>query len=524
VVVDRVSAGERVACVWVPFFAAAAAERCEPAIVERPLAIVRGMPPATCVVEANAAAHERGVAPGLTETEARARCSGLVTREFSEEQVASARHALLEATLAVSPRIEDAGPGLVYVDIAGLGRLIGDEAAIGERLVRHARAVGLRACLGIAGSRTAARVAARQATARIVAVPPGGERGVLAAAPLAVLDLPAPLETTLARWGVTTLGELAALPRAGLAERLGPAGLRAHDLALGRDTDPFRPYLPPPFWEEAQGLDWEIDDLGALVAVLGRTLERLCARLRAAHVWADRLDVQLQLATGARHERTIALAQPTCEVALMLTLIRFELAAHPPPASVTGVALSVRAVLGQAGQGGLWQPPAPRQRDLAALVARLAELVGGDNFGSPELVDSHRPDAVALIPFSPPDDGADGERCGLGGGAAILDHGTPRVSDGHPAPGSPSQLMLRRLRPAPRVEVVTEGQRPLRVRRRDVAMRVVAGAGPWRVSGEWWDAHGWARDEWDLLLHDGTLCRLAHDHVTDAWMLDGIYD
>jgi protein ImuB len=55
-------------------------------------------------------------------------------------------------------------------------------------------------------------------------------------------------------------------------------------------------------------------------------------------------------------------------------------------------------------------------------------------------------------------------------------------------------------------------------------MRVVAGAGPWRVSGEWWDAHGWARDEWDLLLHDGTLCRLAHDRVTGAWMLDGIYD
>jgi protein ImuB len=523
VVVDRVSAGKRVACVWVPFFAAAAAERCESALVERPLAIVRGMPPATGVVEANAAARERGVAPGLTETEARARCSGLVTREFSEEQVASARHALLEAALAVSPRIEDAGPGLVYVDIAGLGRLIGDEAAIGERLVRHARAVGLRARLGIAGSRTAARVTARQATARIVAVPAGGERGALAAAPLAVLDLPAQLETTLARWGVTTLGELAALPRAGLAERLGPAGLRAHDLALGRDTDPFRPYLPPPFWEETQGLDWEIDDLGALVAVLGRTLEQLCARLTAAHVWADRLDVQLQLATGARHERTIALAQPTCEVALMLALIRFELVAHPPPASVTGVVLSARVVLGQAGQGGLWQPPAPRQRDLAALVARLAELVGGDNFGSPELVDSHRPDAVALIPFSPPDENADG-RGSSGGGAAVSDPWGSVVEDGRPAPGTHSQLMLRRLRPAPRVEVVTDGEWPLRVRRRDVAMRVVAGAGPWRVSGEWWDAHGWARDEWDLLLHDGTLCRLAHDRVTGAWMLDGIYD
>lgn len=503
--VDRVSSGKRVACVWVPFFAAAAAERCEPALAERPLAIVRGMPPVTRVVEANAAARERGVAPAMTEAEARARCPGLVTRACSEERVASARQVLLEAALDVSPRLEDAGPGLVYVDIAGLGRLVGDDAAIGERLVRHARAVGLRARLGIAGSRTAARVTARQATARIVVVPPGGERVALAAAPLAVLDLPAEVETMLARWGVTTLGELAALPRAGLAERLGPAGLRAHDLALGRDTDPFRPYVPPPFWEEAQGLDWEIDELGALVAVLGRTLERLCARLTAAHVWADRLDVQLQFATGARHERTIALAHPTCEVALMLALVRFELAAHPPPAAVTGVVVSARAVLGQAGQGGLWQPPTPRQRDLAALVARLTELVGDDNFGSPELLDSHRPDAVALLPFSPPPE-------------------DDRGGSGRPASEAPAQLMLRRLRPAPRVEVVTDGERPLRVRRRGVALRVVAGAGPWRASGEWWDAHGWARDEWDLLLHDGTLCRLARDRVTGAWVLDGIYD
>src|SRR5439155_1397222 len=80
-------------------------------------------------------------------------------RPTREARVASAQHALLTAALGVSPRVEDAGPGLAYVEIHGLGRLVGDDRAVGERLVRLARDVGLEARVGIADGRTAARVA-----------------------------------------------------------------------------------------------------------------------------------------------------------------------------------------------------------------------------------------------------------------------------------------------------------------------------------------------------------------------------
>jgi protein ImuB len=490
----------RVACLWVPCFAAAAVERCEPALAGHPLAVVRGAPPVTRVVEANVAAREAGVRPGMTESEARARCPDLASRECREERIASAQHALLEAALTVSPRVEDTAPGLVHADIVGLGRLFGDYHAVGERLARGARAVGLVARVGVAGSRTVARVAVRAASSRIVVVPPGDERAALATAPVAVLDLPAELEATLARWGVRTLGELAALPRKGLGERLGRAGLRAHDLALGHDPDPFIPYVPPSFWEEAQDLDWEIEDLETLGVVLERMLERLTARLDAGHVWADALDLQLQLTAGRRHERTITLAQPTREGRLLAILIRCELAARPPAAAVTAVAVSARVVRVPPGPGRLGQPPAPRPRDLATLIARLTELVGTDNFGSPRLIDSHHPDAVTLDPLAPPED-----------------------VDASCVPAS-SSIALRRVRPPLRVEVAAGGAGPVHVRWGDALRRVVACAGPWRASGEWWDGRAWARDEWDLLLDDGTLCRLVRDRMAGHWVLDGIYD
>jgi protein ImuB len=515
-VVDGMTA--RFGCVRVPAFAAAAAERCEPALREVPLAVVTGSPPATRVLDANASAREDGVAPGMADAEAVARCPGLTRRPASDEAVASARHALLDACLSVSPRVEDTGGALaartmggaydVHVDVAGLGRLVGPDDAVGRWLVQRAHAVGLVARVGIADTRAAASVAARCGP-RVHVVAPRAERETLAGVSLATLELAPDLAHTLARWGVTTLGALAALPRDGLATRLGRAGLAAHDLACGRDREPFRPYAPPPFWQEAQGLEWEVDSLPALDAVLERVLARLCARLEAAHQLADALEVRLALAPGGHHVRAVPLACPMSEPRPMHALLALALAAHPPPAPVTAVAISATAVPRRAVAGGLWRPPVPAVRDLADVLARLASLVGATNIGTPVLEDCHRPDAYMLARFAPPA-GNEGE--------------AHTAVTTRPAAGG--ALVLRRLRPPRIVEVETdeEGRPTLVLRALSREARVVECAGPWRASGEWWDATAWARDEWDVGLADGTLCRLTHDPLNGRWYLDGVYD
>lgn len=496
--VVRVSA---FACLVVPCFAAAAVERVEPALRERPLAVTAGAPPATRVVEANAIAHAAGVAPRMTEAEARARCPELVTRALPDEVREAARHAVLDAALAVSPRVEDAAEGLVSVDTSGLERLIGDATAVGRRLVREARGVGFTATVGLAETRAAAYVAARLGPA-ITVVESGRERETLAHAPLALLDPDPAIAATLARWGVHTLGALAALPRDGLAGRLGPVGGELHDRACGVDREPFRPYTPPAFYQEAQALEWEIDTLGALDPVLGAVLERLSTRLVAGHLAADVLDVDLRLASGERHHRRVALAHPLVEPKAMRTLLTLDLEAHPPAAAVTSVAITAHPVRTVPGQGGLWQPTLPALRELAAVLTRLASLVGPEAVGSPALVDSHRPDAVALARFD------------LGR--------APLASP--PAGQRRAWLAARRLRPARAIEVECEEAVPRTVRWNGVRYAVTASAGPWRLSGDWWDVDGWARDEWDVALDDGTVCRIARDLRRGGWLLDAVYD
>src|SRR5262249_46226596 len=274
------------------------------------------------------------------------------------------------------------------------------------------------------------------------------------------LHLEPELTDTFRRWGVRTLGELAGLPRRSLGDRLGPAGLRAHDLALGLDRDPFRVYVPEPYWEEMLGLGWEIVALGALTAGLERALERLTARLAVVHVSADAVDLELTLASGATHQRSIALAYPTREVRLMLSLIRLDLEAHPPPAAVVGLTVRARPAVARPTPSELWQPPAPAHRDLAALLTRLTALVGADNLGAAALVDSHHPDAFTLQPFR---------------GTASVE-AAPSGDDGAPD----ARMMLRRAEPPIAVSVVTaDDGRPRWLEHEGGRARVASCAGPW---------------------------------------------
>lgn len=492
----------RVACVWVEAFAAAAVERSEPALRETPLAVVAGSAPGRRVTDANAAAREAGVGPLMAEAEAAARCPGLVRRVVAEETLAAARRALLDACYGLSPRLEDAAPGLVFVDTVGLERLLGADAQIAERLARAAWAVGLPARVGVARTRTAARVAAQLAT-RTAVIAAGDEAAALASVEVRTLDWPPEVAAALARWGVATLGELAALPREGLAARLGIAGLAAHDVACGRDAMPFRPWTPPPFWEEAQALDWEIDTLPALEVVLERVVGRLTARLAAASLVADGLQLRLALLSGAHHARALALACPMDEARPLLSVLMHDLAARPPQGAVVGVAVQAHAVPRRAVPGILGRPATPAVRDLATVLSRLVALVGADNVSAIATADSHHPDAWLPAPLQ-------------------ADADTDVAAD----TSAEHALAFRRLRPARRVTVDTDAAgRPTAVHGALSHLgRVLRCAGPWRSSGDWWDTDRWSREEWDVALDDHTLIRLVHDPLQGTWLLDGAYD
>jgi protein ImuB len=77
------------------------------------------------------------------------------------------------------------------------------------------------------------------------------------------------------------------------------------------------------------------------------------------------------------------------------------------------------------------------------------------------------------------------------------------------------------------VRVAVEAGRPVGVaidRRGMPGGSVRQAAGPWRVSGGWWEPERWNRDEWDVALGDGSVCRLVRDRETGKWFVEGVFD
>jgi protein ImuB len=401
----------------------------------------------------------------------------------------------------------------VYLDVAGLGGLFGDEEQIGRRLVRGAAERSRPVRVGIASSRVSALSACRRG-GDVTVIPPEREAAYLAPAPLTLLDLSPQMAARLDRWGLRTLGDLAALPSAQLFERLGSEGLGLQRLARGDDPRPLRPWEPPLIFEESSQLDGAVETLPPLVELMARLADQISDRLVRGGLSADQLEWICHLADCTCHEGRIVPAFPVTEGREMTALVKAALEARPARSPVEAVTLRARPVRVPAVQALLEDPLRPSPRLITATLARVAALVGAEQVGVPRLLDRHSPDAVTL------------------------DHDAwPGQPSSRPRPAAVSaaraMLALRRIRPPVPATVTLVAGRPVELRSRGLAARIVVSAGPWRVSGEWWTERPWFRDEWDVELGVAPiasgqqilicrLCRLAHDG--SAWWLDGIYD
>jgi protein ImuB len=495
----------RLACLYVPDFPLAALLRAEPDLVGTPTAVADGPGPRAKLLATSPEAARRGVTVDLTTAQAQAMAANLVVRQVASDTLHAAQAALCDAAESFTPRVEDAGAGLAYLDVEGLGALFESESRLANALAQRAMHLGLEARIGIAGSKVAAYLAACHGGG-VTVIPPGEEWHSLAPVPLKLLEPGPELAVTLQRWGIRCIGDLAALPITAVGTRLGPEGVSLVRRARGEDERPLLPRSQPLHFEEGVEIEYGIETLEPLLFVLRGVLDRLTARLALRGFICGDLRLALRLANRGRDERTIAVAAPSNEVKALLALVRLQLETHPPTAAIAGVRIAVVAERLRAVQLDLLRPNGPAPARLAVTLARLTAICGADRVGVPAVADTHRPDAYGLAPFHPTPPGFGGSRVqGFKREGAI-------------------PLALRALRPPHAVEVFCARGRPDFVRGDGLAGRVVHAAGPWRVQGEWWSESGYARDYYDTQLSDGCVYRLYCDLGTRSWFVDGVYD
>src|SRR4051812_7187123 len=329
------------------------------------------------VGEVSPAAEAFGVVPGMRVGEALARCPELRLVPPDPDGVRTLWRQTLDRLERIGAACESDRPGEAFFEADGLRGIHG---GIDGVLDAARRAAGRAARIACAPGRFSAYAAALRARPRrrpgsggaAVTVSAREIERFLAPQPVGLLRSRAGLEelpVVLERLGITTLGDLAALPRSALAERFGHPGLLAHDLASGHDT-PLEPRRPPePVVERL-----ELPE-AASGQQLERALELLIARVLSRPERRGRTLRSLALAArfveGGTWRTRVTLREASCDSGRLRTVLVPKLGELPAPAE--SIAVEVEA----------WGPPAHDQgriveeRSPAAVRrARIAEAVG----------------------------------------------------------------------------------------------------------------------------------------------------
>jgi len=503
----------------VPAFRLAVARLTQPGVdLDAPLVLAdrieRGR-----VVDCTLTAAACGVRPGMTLVQAQA--VAVEARTVFDDPAADARvwAEILEALDAASPIVEDGGLGRAFVEMHGIA---GDPAGWLAAVRGTLAGFDVPVRVGFGPNRFVAHAATWRGEGFVCPSPELVE-GSGQADPAAFLA-PLPIELALdesipsraARatmrerlrlLGVTTLGELAALPHGPFVRRFGVEAARWHDLARGIDDRPLEPRKRALRVDRALYGEGEASSQEQVLFALRTLVGWVVDDLSAAGKRAGRLVLQLECEDGETREVSTCVAQPTALPATLFELLRARLEGVVLTAPVTGLRLAAEELASGGVALSLFAASDPDPDAIGVVLARLDAALGEGKALRARVVDGPRVERrFTFEPFT-------------------VEALATKGPQPEPLPlAAAATLQLRLVEP-----------RPVDVRMMDGAPRFVGSppqqvvelAGPWRVEESWWaratgEGAPLARDEYDVCLDDGALLRLAHE--AEGWTVRGVYD
>jgi protein ImuB len=296
-------------------------------------------------------------------------------------------------------------PNALLLEIKGSLKLFGPLETLHARIDACWRDLALPAHSATAPSTLAALWLARgppRAGHPVVIDDLGTLSGHLSKLPIACTAWDIERLQTLRAMGVTRMGELLRLPRAGLARRLGPGAVQDLDIALARQFAPRRAFVPRERFRARCDFETEIEN----VAYLEKALEPLIARcaefLRERQAGVQALRLKLRHRAGPATRVHLGLASITSERRRLMDVLAQKLSRLELEAPVRGMELvsgvlqplsagSLDVFAGRAGPGA----GTGRGRDsVPQLVERLRARLGEEAVYGVASIPEHRPEAA----------------------------------------------------------------------------------------------------------------------------------
>jgi protein ImuB len=397
-------------------------------------------------------------------------------------------------------------PNALLLEIKGSVKLFGSLAALHAAIEAAWGRLSLRAHAATAPTALAALWLAR--AGKPACIEDSGQlAGGLAELPITCTSWDGAWLQTLRAMGITRIGELLRLPRAGISRRLSPAAVLDLDIALARQAAPRRAFVPRVRFRERCDFEAEIETVGYLQKALEPLIERCAQFLRERQAGVQSLELRLRHRAMPVTRVRLGLATITSERRRLADVLDEKLNRLELAAPVRGMELKSGSLQplpagsldAFAGMGGRRAGGVCAGNTAPQLVERLRARLGERAVYGVVSVPEHRPEAawrrvheLRLMPAMPR---AEGMRAA---GTRVSEMPRPVWLLDEPV------LLAANLQ-----KLCQEGS--------------ILEQGPERIESGWWDGRDVARDYYIARQARGARWWVFQQRQTCCWYLHGMF-
>lgn len=459
-----------------------------------PLAVTQGRR----IGWANPCAQQAGILPGMPESVALTRLANIVLLPRDLEQEARAVTEAVLWTLHFTPQVSVQEQGLLMEVSASL-RLFGGLESLLRQVREGVLELGFTPQMASAPTAAAAWILARQADG--LHGDHEGFAALLARLPVSLLASVQPHREALQAIGCERIGQLRALPRAGIARRFGKAVLEELDRAYGTEPEVHAWYEPPASFSARMELAARVDSTDAVLHAARRMLLQMTGWLVARHSAVRQFTLLLHHETLRYRDKAVTslpvtLASASRDLGHLSLLLQEHLARLELSASVIELGLQADAIeLLAAPNTELFPAPVSQAEATGRLVERLASRLGEAAICRLAIAGDHRP-----------------ERSSVALQADQLRRQRERIA-GAAFAARPAWLLAQPL------ALMVRGDKPFY----QGALTLLAG--PERIEAGWWD-DGLATRDYFIAANDGHLLLwIYRERLTgeEGWFLHGYF-
>lgn len=343
-----------------------------------------------------------GVLPGMSAAQACALCPSLVLRPRDRAAEEALLEHLADFAYGLTPRVVVKPAGLLMNFTDDLSP-VGDARVLLSRVAGHLQHRGYRAHVALAPTAMAASIFARSG-ARSLWTHNDAWRLALRSLPWEYLSLPKSVRAACMGLGLSLIGELLDLPRAGLRRRFGLDVVHTLERLMGERPEINTYWVPPPVFKSRIPLPFPAGTEDAVLYYIKRITTILCDFIgrRDAHV--RQFTVALGYEDKAALSEEFTLARPERDAAVLTGLVRARLARWKTHSGIVWISLEAPFETNTEGNLSFWREEESQEREVKGLLDRLCARLGNDAVRAVSWYPDYRPERATVEASWPPTD------------------------------------------------------------------------------------------------------------------------